>query len=107
MVEKLGKNFLPNFSTTLSPLYSLLQKNSKWKWTKEHKSAFAKVKEQLASLTPFDPDKELILQCDASPYGLGVVLAHKDPDGMERPIAFCSRTLAPAEKTTLNWTKKH
>ena len=93
--------FLPNLSTTLSPLYSLLQKNSKWKWTKEHKSAFAKVKEQLASpvvLTSFDPDKELILQCDASPYGLGAVLAHKDPNGTEHPIAFCSRTLAPAEK---------
>ena len=93
--------FMPNLSTTLSPLYSLLQKNSKWKWTKEHKSAFAKVKEQLASpvlLTSFDPDKELILQCDTSPYGLGAVLAHKDPDRTECPIAFCSRTLAPAEK---------
>ena len=93
--------FLPNLSTTLSPLYCLLQKNSKWRWAKEQQAAFTKVKEQLTSpvvLTAFDPDKELILQCDASPYGLGAVLAHKDVDGAEHPIAFCSRTLAPAEK---------
>ena len=93
--------FLPNLSTTLSPLYLLVQKNSRWKWSKEQQSAFTKVKEQLISpvvLTAFDPDKELILQCDASPYGLGAVLAHKEVDGSEQPIAFCSHTLPPAEK---------
>ena len=93
--------FLPNLSNTLTPLYSLLQKEAKWKWTKEQGKAFTQVKEQLTSpviLTTFDPEKELLLQCDASSYGLGAVLSHRDMNGMERPIAYCSRTLAPAEK---------
>ena len=32
--------FLPNLSSTLSPLYSLLQKNTQWKWGSEHEAAF-------------------------------------------------------------------
>ena len=31
--------FLPNMSTTLSPLYALLQKNRRWKWHNEQQKA--------------------------------------------------------------------
>ena len=102
--------FLPNLADTLSPLYSLLQKGSKWQWGESQEKAFTRVKEQLSSpvvLTTFNPDKELILQCDASPYGVGAVLAHKEEDGSERPIAYSSRTLAPVRSVTLNSIKRH
>ena len=100
LVNYYGK-FLPNLSSVLSPLYRLLQSSTKWSWGAEQATAFQKVKSMLTSdsiLVHFDPDKELLLCCDASPYGVGAVLSHKFEDGQEKPIAFASRSLAPAEK---------
>ena len=100
LVNYYGK-FLPNLGNTRSPLYRLLQKNIAWSWSDDQKRAFQTAKSQVTSadlLMHFDPDKKLILSCDASPYGVGVVLVHELEDGSDRPIAYVSRTLAPAER---------
>ena len=83
-------------SAVLSPLYKLLQKSTKWQWTAEQSKAFSASKELLTSsrlLVHFDPKLSLTLACDASAYGLGTVLAHRYPDGSERPIGYASRTI--------------
>ena len=92
--------FLRNLSSILAPLHQLLKKDAKWVWKVNQQRAFNKTKEMLQSatvLTHYDDKKELLLSCDASPYGLGTVLSHRIPDGSEKPISFASRSFAPAE----------
>ena len=92
--------FLCNLSTVLSPLYRLLRKDVRFKWTQAEEQAFGKAKDLLTSsklLVHYDPQAELVMAFDASPYGIGAVLAHIDSEGKERPIGFVSRTLTQAE----------
>ena len=98
MLNYYGK-FLLSLSTCLAPLYSLLQKNTKWMWHQEQEKAFQKAKDLLTAapvLTHYDTDKPLILTCDASPWGVGAVLSQLLEDGCEHPVAYASRSLAPA-----------
>ena len=93
--------FLPNMSTKLTPLYALLAKKKRWSWHTKEEAAFQLAKQALHSdavLVHFDSSKPLILACDASQYGIGAVLFHVFEDGREKPIAYTSRTLNPAEK---------
>ena len=100
LINYYGK-FFPNLAKMLAPLYSLLQKATRWSWGKPQQSAFQEAKTQLTSeklLIHYDPSKELLLSCDASPYGIGAVLSHRMQDGTDQPIAFASRSLSKAEK---------
>ena len=49
-------------------------------------------------LAHYDVSLPLKLSCDASAYGVGAVIAHIMPDKSERPVAYASRTLSPAER---------
>lgn len=93
--------FIPNLASVLAPLNALLCKGKQWLWSLECEDAFDKVKTLLLSqsvLTHYDPQLPIRLACDASPYGVGAVISHILPDGLEKPIAFASRTLSKAEQ---------
>ena len=94
--------FLPNLATLLAPLHELLRQKVKWTWQKKQgEETFQKSKTLLNSadvLIDYSAVQELLLSCDASPYGMGAILSHRMDNGSERPLGFMSRTLAPAEK---------
>ena len=89
LINYYGK-FIENLSSLLSPLYKLLEKERHWSWGEKQQLAFDKAKSQLTS-------SSVLMHFDASPYGVGAVLSHQTEEG-ERPIAFASRTLSPAER---------
>ncbi|XP_062568299.1 uncharacterized protein K02A2.6-like [Saccostrea cucullata] len=93
--------FIPNFSTIAAPLRELTRKNTHWSWTKRHQDAFDMLKRALVSaeaLAYYNSKAETRIIVDASPVGLGAILAQKQPDGLFKPIAYSSRTLTDVEQ---------
>jgi len=92
---------LPNLASTLEPLHNQLRKNQKWTWGTEQQVAFEKAKARLGGaelLVHYNPNLPMRLAVDASAYGVGAVLSHVMPDGIEKPVAYASRTLSQAER---------
>lgn len=72
-----------------------------WYWGPDQEKAYTSVKRSLTSAQVlYDPNKQLILACDASPW-VGAVLSLIMEDGSERPVAFASCSLAESEEDTL------
>ena len=64
------------------------------------KRAFDLAKQLLSSapvIAHHDPSLPLVLTCDASAYGHGVIITHRLPYGSEKPVAYASRTLGASE----------
>ncbi|KAL3190439.1 hypothetical protein MRX96_019314 [Rhipicephalus microplus] len=95
------RTFLPNLSSHLQPLHLLLRDGQQWAWRKEQDLAFQRSKELITKapvLVHVNPAKPVILTVDASPYGVGAALAHREKNDQERPISFVSRRLYAAEQ---------
>ena len=100
MVNFLGRH-LKGLSTVLRPISQLLEKDTAWYWAPQQQKAFETVKEMLTTaptLAIYNPEKPIVVSSDASSYGLSGVLMQQHNDGSWRPIAYCRRTLTPAER---------
>ena len=99
MIHYLG-SYLPNLHTVVEPLNSLLCKDVAWIWDHSQQEAFEEVKRmvtQSPTLVFFDVTRPTRVSADASSYGLGGALLQQHEDQW-KPVAFCSRTLASAER---------
>lgn len=81
--------FISHLSTILHPLNRLLSKNTAFQWTQECEHAFKRAREAFVSdkvLVHFNSKLPLMLAIDANMYGVGAVLFHKYPDGLEKVV---------------------
>ena len=102
-------NHVKDFSSIMKPLHIILEgytkatRNKKLIWSDEAEAAFKTIQiaiSECATLHFMDDKAPITLQTDASDYGMEAYLFQL-VDGMERPVAFISKTF---DKTQLKWS---
>ena len=93
--------FCPNASTVIQPLRTLTHDGAEFLWAEPQQEAFRKIKELIANaptLLYYDLTKPVVLQVDASDFGLGGALLQANAEGKLQPVAFTSCSLSPTER---------
>ncbi|PFX17897.1 Retrovirus-related Pol polyprotein from transposon 17.6 [Stylophora pistillata] len=94
MVNYLNR-FSPIMTQTSEPLRQLMKKGIPFVWQPEHHKAFQSLKQIITEapvLAYYNPEKDNVIQSDASLKGLGCVLIQ---DG--KPVCYASRSLSDTE----------
>ena len=89
-----------NLAAKTQDLRPLVKKNAEFVWEETHTRIFEALKAELKdnmTLLSFDPQKDIIIECDASQNGLGACLLQ---DG--KSVNFSSRSLIDAETRYCN-----
>ena len=87
--------YIPEYATITAPLRALTKKETPWQWSDEQQHAFDRLKDSLTKnhvMSYFNPAQETEVIVDASPVGLGGILAQ---DG--KVISYASRALSDVE----------
>ena len=99
--------FMPRFAEIAEPLYLLLRKNVKFKWTADQTNAVEALKKLLVNAPIVKlPNFELpfVIYTDASNVGIGAVLM-QPYDKVLHPLAYVSKSLDSAQRN-YSTTKK-
>ncbi|CAI7855576.1 unnamed protein product [Closterium sp. NIES-54] len=81
--------FVPQYAKIATPLTNLLKKNTPFKWEDVHQQAMEQLKTALTSapiLILPDPEKDYVIEADASDQAVGAVLMQDQGKGLQ-PIA--------------------
>lgn len=92
--------FICNLATIDEPLRRLTLKNTLFEWTEEHTDAFERIKQgmrEAGKLGYFNVNDRTVVTADASPVGLGAILAQYDSNGQIRVINYASKSLTDTE----------
>ena len=95
------RNYIQNFATIAKPLHQLAERGREFDWSEECSISFQELRSRLvAAPTLAFPDfsKTFLLDTDACETGIGAVLSQEHDDGLERVVAYASRTLSKAER---------
>ena len=87
--------FIQDFATISEPLRKLTVKDAQWVWGPEQSTAFNTLKDRLTDSTTiayYDPHAPIEVLTDASPVGLGAILAQNS-----KVVAYASRALSDVE----------
>jgi Reverse transcriptase (RNA-dependent DNA polymerase)/RNase H-like domain found in reverse transcriptase/Integrase zinc binding domain/Integrase core domain/Chromo (CHRromatin Organisation MOdifier) domain/Retroviral aspartyl protease len=94
------RRFIRDYGQIAKPLSSLTRKDTPFVFNTTCLDAFEELKRRLTStpiLAHYDADRESILETDASNGVVGGVLSQKQSDNLFHPVAYFSKTMAPAE----------
>eukprot|EP00731_Ephydatia_muelleri_P027503 Em0019g376a len=94
------RRFVRNFAAIVAPLVKLTEKGHVWHWSSDCDAAFLQLKERLVTSPILGYpvfNQPFMVDTDASGEGLGAVLSQY-VSGVERVIAFASRSLSKAER---------
>ena len=87
------RRFIADFAKIVKPFQEMIKKDSNFKWTKERKEAFEKIKECIAEAPTLQSpkfDNEFIVYTFASGHSIATVLTQKNEDGEEFRVSFMS-----------------
>lgn len=96
------RRFIRGYSTVAAPLTALTSPKVPFRWSPAADSAFQTLKSRFTSapiLRMPDPERQFVVEVDASDVGVGAVLSQRAADDQKlHPCAFFSRRLNPAER---------
>ncbi|CAI7933648.1 unnamed protein product, partial [Closterium sp. NIES-54] len=91
--------FVPHYAKIATPLTNLLKKNTLFKWEDVHQQAMEQLHTVLTSAPVLilpDPEKDYVIEADASDQAVRAVLMQDQGKGLQ-PIAYLSKKLHGAE----------
>lgn len=94
------RRFIKDYSKITQPLTKLSQKDVKFHWDQEQTDAFNALKLAITTepiLMHYNPDKPIILETDASDYGMGMVCSQPDNEGRLHPLGYYSKQFHDSE----------